>query len=128
MQWNELYDNEFYFRVCDAFGAYFAPGGPGFHSDLNKKSRELADKYYSLDIIKEEAAKAKELGCEALYLDPGWDVGGPELHVWDEVRLGKMDSFVQMLHNEFGLGKVSLWCSLAGMPPTIGDRSSSQFA
>jgi hypothetical protein len=128
IQWNELYDNEFYFRVCDAFGTYFAPGGPGFYSDLNKKSRDLANQYYSLDIIKGEAAKAKEIGCEALYLDPGWDVGGPELHVWDEVRLGAMKSFVKMLHDQYGLGKVSLWCSLAGMPPTIGDPTGSPFA
>ncbi len=128
VQWNELYDNEFYFRVCDAFNVYFAPDGPRFYSDLNKKSMEFANQYYSLDIIKGEAAKAKELGCEALYLDPGWDVGGPELHVWDEVRLGKMDSFVKMLHDDYHLGKVSLWCSLAGMPPTIGDPTGSPYA
>ena len=46
--------------------------------------------------MKAEAAKAKELGCEVLYLDPGWDTG-PSQHIWDAARLGPMESFVKMI-------------------------------
>jgi hypothetical protein len=73
--------------------------------------------------MKTEAAKAKELGCEALYLDPGWDTGLAQ-QVWDASRLGPMKSFVKMIREKYGLNGVSLWCSLAGVPPTIGDPSA----
>jgi hypothetical protein len=128
VHWNELYDNSFYFKLCEAFGPYFAPGGKGFCDELNQTSKKLAEDFYSIDLMKLEASKAKDLGCESLYLDPGWDYAGPRLHVWDDKRLGSMDSFVKMLNTDYGLGKVSLWCSLAGMPPTYGDPAGSPLS
>jgi hypothetical protein len=53
-----------------------------------------------------EAALAKDIGAEALYLDPVWDVvEGSSL--WDEARLGPLETFVQTLRDRYGL-KTSL--------------------
>ncbi len=41
---------------------------------------------YTLEALWEEARKAKEYHCEALYLDPGWDTGFGSA-IWDEERL-----------------------------------------
>jgi len=98
------------------------PGGGGFCAEFYAKNKEALNRYYSLDLMKGEAAKAKELGCEALYMDPGWDTG-LSTQVWDAERLGPMDQYVKMLRDVYGLRGVSLWCSLAGVPPTIGDVS-----
>ena len=54
----------------------------GFCTEFYEKNKKLLDEYYTLDLMKAEAAKAKELGCEVLYLDPGWDTG-PNQHIWD---------------------------------------------
>ncbi len=109
VHWNELYDNEYYFKVAPlCFNADFAAINPKLLSDL-----------YSLNHMKTEAAKAKSLGCEALYLDPGWDTG-PSHHVWDAPRLGSLDSFLDLMRNDYGLG-VSVWIGLAGVPPTYAD-------
>ncbi|HTQ09162.1 MAG TPA: hypothetical protein VMI31_03740, partial [Fimbriimonadaceae bacterium] len=125
VQWNELYDNQYFFKLVAMIDPYFAPGGKGFCPEFYDKCEAMLRQYYSLDIIKGEAEKAKELGCQALYLDPGWDEVGPGLHIWDATRLGPMDAFVKMLHDDYGLRpKVSLWCSLAGMPPTYGDPTA----
>jgi hypothetical protein len=104
--WNELYDNQL----------WWLPDG-GAYEPENKK------KYYTLKDMREEAAKAKEIGCEALYLDPGWDTSFAS-KIWDESRLGKLTGFVAMLNRDFGL-KLSLhtplsgWCDSSSYPRTM---------
>jgi hypothetical protein len=125
VHWNELYDNEYFGRMAGAVNESCAPGKFGFSLELYGKEQKLLNQYYTLDLMKAEAAKAKELGCEVLYMDPGWDVGERGgLQVWDAVRLGPMDKFVEMLKKDYGLNGVSLWCSLAGVPPTWCDAQA----
>jgi hypothetical protein len=126
VHWNELYDNEYFFKCCKLGDNYLGQGKPGFTPELYGKFKELLDQYYTLDLMKAEAAKAQELGCEVLYLDPGWDTFGKRggLHVWDKDRLGPMDRFVAMIKKDYGLKGVSLWCSLAGAPPTFVDAKT----
>lgn len=114
VHWNELYDND-YFSKAGALD-WFKPDTVPPPLLVNG---QLLKELYTLDDMKAEADKAKELGCEALYLDPGWDTG-PSHHIWDADRLGTMDSFVKMLREEYGL-KLSLWIGLAGVPPTYAD-------
>jgi hypothetical protein len=124
VHWNELYDNEYFFRSGE-LGGYFAPSKPGYSAELYRDVQKLLNQYYTLDLMKGEAAKAKELGCEVLYLDPGWDTGKRGgLHVWDAARLGPMNTFVEMMKKDYGLKGVSLWCSLAGVPPTYCDAQA----
>jgi len=79
VNWNELYDIGWY------------------HSDA-----KLLKENYTLDALRREAAKAKDCGCELLYLDPGWEVvEGSTL--WDESRLGSVEDLVELLDREFGL-------------------------
>jgi len=80
---------------------------------------------YSLKHMEEEAAKAKEIGCQALYLDPGWDTPFAS-QLWDEDRLGPAKDFVKLMDKKYGL-KVSLWVPLTrwrGAPafPREADR------
>jgi hypothetical protein len=80
VNWNELYDVGWY------------------HS----RPEELKQ-FYTRQALLREAAKAKEVGCELLYLDPGWEVcEGTTL--WDESRLGSVKSLVDTLKQEYGLG------------------------
>jgi hypothetical protein len=123
LQWNELYDNEYFGRVCGMGDEFFGPGKPGFCPAYYVKNEELLNKYYSPALIKAEADKAKELGCEALYLDPGWEAG-PSRQIWDAQRFGPMTSFVKMIREQYGMRGLCFWCSLAGVPPTIGDPSA----
>jgi hypothetical protein len=124
VHWNELYDNEYFGRVCGLCDEYFFKPNPrGFCKEFYEKNEKLLRDYYSLDLMKAEAAKAHELGCEVLYLDPGWDTGLSQ-HIWDASRLGSQESFVKMIREKYNLRGVSLWCSLAGVPPTIGDPAA----
>lgn len=91
IHWNELYDNPL----------WWGPDTP-----------ENRKKYYSLPQILEEAEKAKELGCEALYLDPGWDTSFAS-SIWAEDRLLKAEEFVKLMREKYGLA-VSLHTPLAG--------------
>lgn len=77
--WNELYDIGWH------------------HSDPVK----LAE-HYTREALRGEAEKAREIGCEALYLDPGWEVceGGT---TWDAGRLGETRDFVRMIKEDYGL-------------------------
>lgn len=113
IHWNELYDNDYYFKAGELFKRGWADV---LAPDFNAKNERLLKETYSLALMLAEAAKAKELGCEALYLDPGWDTG-PEEHIWDAARLGPMDSFLKTMRQDYGL-QVSLWISLGGVPPT----------
>ena len=79
VNWNELYDIGWY------------------QMDAAKRT-----KYYTRKAILEEARKAKESGCELLYLDPGWEVAeGTTL--WDSTRLGSVSSLIKTLKDDYGL-------------------------
>ncbi|MGA3325508.1 MAG: hypothetical protein ABSF45_13635, partial [Terriglobia bacterium] len=95
VHWNELYDNKL----------WWLPGG-GQDKPENRK------KYYTLDDLKEAVGKARDIGCEALYLDPGWDTLFAS-KIWDEPRLGKLQDFTALLRREYGL-KLSLHTPLSG--------------
>ena len=59
---------------------------------------------YTLEQLYREAEIAADVGCEALYLDPGWDtVEGST--VWDEKHMGiALPEFVREVRERFGLG------------------------
>lgn len=95
VHWNELYDNKL----------YWLPGDQWDDPAMRKK-------YYTLDDMKAEAAKAKAIGCEALYMDPGWDTNFAS-KIWDEARLGPYKAFTLMLARDYGL-KSSLHTPLSG--------------
>lgn len=79
VNWNELYDIGWY------------------HSDAEKLK-----KHYTRKALLEEARKAKAVGCEMLYLDPGWEVAeGTTL--WDSSRLGSVSSLIKTLKDDYGL-------------------------
>jgi hypothetical protein len=101
VHWNELYDNKLYWL-------------PGMDLPENRT------KYYTLVDMREEAAKARDIGCEALYLDPGWDTRFAS-KIWDESRLGRMKDFTAMLAREYGLSlslhtPLSGWCDPSSYP------------
>jgi len=104
VHWNELYDNKL----------WWLPNN-GQDNVENRKQ------YYTRDLILREAAKAKAIGCEALYCDPGWDTNFAS-KIWDESRMGKLTDFVATLANDYGL-KLSLhtplsgWCNPSSYPP-----------
>lgn len=58
---------------------------------------------YTRDALLREAEKAVACGCDLLYLDPGWEVA-EGMTLWDEDRLGTVDSFANLLQKEYGLG------------------------
>jgi hypothetical protein len=79
VNWNELYDVGWY------------------HND----QAQLAE-HYTLEAMEREAEKARDIGCECLYLDPGWEVceGGT---IWDADRLGAAPAFVDEIKRDYGL-------------------------
>jgi hypothetical protein len=79
VNWNELYDVGWY------------------HSDP-----ALLKQFYTREALLKEAAKAHEIGCELLYLDPGWEVSEGET-LWDEARLGPVADFIHTLKEDYGL-------------------------
>jgi hypothetical protein len=97
VHWNELYDNKLWW-------------GPD--------TAERRKKFYGLDDILWEAQKARDAGCQALYLDPGWDTQFGS-HLWDEARLLPAAQFVKRVRDEYGL-KVSLHTPLAGCASGAG--------
>jgi hypothetical protein len=79
VNWNELYDVGWY------------------HSNPEKLKS-----HYTRKALLGEAQKAKEVGCELLYLDPGWEIcEGTTL--WDETRLGSVRSLVETLKKNYSL-------------------------
>jgi hypothetical protein len=103
VHWNELYDNKL----------WWLPGEQQGDPEMRKK-------YYRLDDMKAEAAKAKAIGCEALYMDPGWDTSFAS-KIWDETRLGPYKTFTEMLQREYGLKSslhtpLSGWCDPSSYP------------
>jgi len=96
VHWNELYDNPEWWMT--------SPQG------LTGRDVTRAQTY-TRAAIEDEAIKAKAYGCEALYLDPGWDTAFGTF-LWDEARLGSLRKFVEEMQTRHGLG-VSLHCQLA---------------
>ena len=79
-------------------------------SDNNRRA-----KFYTLTDMKEEAAKAQAIGCEALYLDPGWDTRFAS-KIWDASRLGPLEDFTALLRRDYNLSlslhtPLSGWCN-----------------
>jgi hypothetical protein len=92
-QWNELYDNKLWWT------------GNSTDADLRKK-------YYSLPDLKLAAARAQDMGLEALYCDPGWDTPQSS-HIWGAERLGPLPDFLAMLKNQYGGLRLSLHTPLS---------------
>jgi hypothetical protein len=80
LHWNELYNL-------------------GWRGGDNAPLQELPELY-------REAAIAQDIGAEAFYFDPVWDVVEGS-SIWDEERLGPLDAFVRTLRDRYGL-KTSL--------------------
>lgn len=118
VHWNELYDNEYFFKV----GALLDDRKVWYTPEFDAQNKTLLSQFYSRNLMLAEAAKAADFGCGALYLDPGWDTG-PSHHLWDVPRLGSMRSFVRSMNHDYHL-RVSLWIGLAGVPPTYADPQS----
>ena len=79
VNWNELYDVGWY------------------HSDP-----AALNQHYTRAAVLDEAAKARDCGCDLLYLDPGWEVAeGTTL--WDENRLGSAAELATVLKRDYGL-------------------------
>ena len=60
------------------------------------------------------------MGCEALYMDPGWDTSFAS-KIWDEARLGPYKTFTEMLQRDYGLKSslhtpLSGWCDPSSYP------------
>lgn len=100
VHWNELYDNPEYW-----------PTTPGDWEVLRAGRERLRAKTYTREFVEQEAVKAKAYGCEALYLDPGWDTAFGTF-LWDEARLGPLQQFVGEMKDRHGLA-VALHCPLA---------------
>jgi hypothetical protein len=58
-------------------------------------NREALRRHYTLPALCAEAAKARDCGCELLYLDPGWETAEGLTH-WDGERLGPVAEFARM--------------------------------
>jgi len=88
VHWNELYNNQYWWAVMR----------DGWHVDRPEIRAEL----YSSAAMQIEIDKAVEMGCECLYLDPGWDTDFGST-IWDEARLGPQAEFAKMLRDRYGL-------------------------
>ena len=80
LHWNELYNL-------------------GWRGGDNTPLQELPELYA-------EAAIARDIGAEAFYFDPVWDVVEGS-SIWDEARLGSLEDFVRTMRDRYGL-KTSL--------------------
>lgn len=82
VHWNELYDNPLWW--------------------IGQGIQEKRQEYYRLEDMEAEALKAKELGCEALYLDPGWDIRmGSD--IWAGDRMVALPDFIEKMRSVYGL-------------------------
>jgi hypothetical protein len=99
VHWNELYDNPL----------WWGPDTPTRRAE-----------FYGMKDMIAEAEKAHELGCEALYFDPGWDTSMAS-SVWDAGRLGAQADFARMLREKYGLAMafhtpLAAWSDVAAYP------------
>jgi hypothetical protein len=86
VHWNELYDNLLW------------GGKEGDKGDTPANRRA----HYRREDMAVEAEKARDIGCQCLYLDPGWDTEfGSTL--WAADRLGTEASFARWLRDTYGL-------------------------
>lgn len=108
VHWNELYDN-----------AEWAVSTPGY-PPLPRRTRPYT---FTKELILEQAAKAKAYGCQALYLDPGWDNEFGTL-IWGAEWLGDLKAFIAQVREQYGLS-VSLHCPLASWVSIDGRGTSS---
>ena len=106
IHWNELYDQPFWWSM---YVRTWAHAGTPTHGGDSVNSR-LA--MYTLESIEEEAKKARDLGCDALYLDPGWDTMFGSC-IWAAERLLTAERFIKLIKEKYGL-RVSLHTPLAG--------------
>jgi hypothetical protein len=101
VHWNELYDNPLWAVAGDTI--------------------ENRKKVYRRKNMEVEAGKGRELGCQCLYLDPGWDtIFGS--NIWAADRLGSEESFVAWLKEKYGFPMalhtpLAPWSDPAGYPP-----------
>ncbi len=102
VHWNELYDNPLWWQqpLVD--------------------TPEIREKYYKRVDMKVEADKAYEIGCECLYLDPGWDTLFASC-IWADDRLGKQTDFYKWIQDEYGFAlalhtPLAAWSDPSGYP------------
>ncbi len=108
VQWNELYDHPF----------WWATKASGRHYDTVEDRQRL----FTFMSLEEEAKKAQELGCEALYLDPGWDTNFGS-SIWAADRLLPAKDFVKHMKTKFGLD-LALHTPLAGWTDQAGRNAT----
>ncbi len=108
IHWNELYDHPF----------WWATKATGRHYDTVEDRQRL----YTFPSLEEEAKKAHELGCEALYLDPGWDTNFGS-SIWAADRLLPAKDFVKYMKTKYGLN-VALHTPLAGWTDQAGRNAT----
>jgi hypothetical protein len=76
--------------------------------------------FFNRELMRAEATKAAEIGCETLYIDPGWDTGFSN-SIWAAGRLGPMDEFSKVMRQEYGLTiglhtPLGAWSVMEGYP------------
>ncbi|MFX0046672.1 MAG: hypothetical protein ACFE8G_00755 [Candidatus Hermodarchaeota archaeon] len=84
VHWNELYNLGW---IAEKTG-FFVEG--------------IEFKAYTLEQLYEEAALAREIGAECLYLDPGWNIALGS-SIWNEDRFGTLNEFSRIIHEKYGL-------------------------
>lgn len=100
VHWNELYDNRLWW-------------GPGLDwPPPPNDTAETRKTLYGLSNMAEEAEKAKEIGCECFYLDPGWDTVFAST-IWGADRLGEQRDFIKWMKENYGLKYLALHTPLA---------------
>lgn len=100
VHWNEIYDNPLWWT---------------------EDTPENRRKYYQKADMLREADKAQEMGCECLYLDPGWDTSLGSF-IWSEDRLGSQAEFASMLKERYGMAlalhtPLAPWSDADAYPP-----------
>jgi len=91
VHWNELYDNPLWWAA----------------DTLERRAQ-----FYRREDMEVEARKAAELGCEALYMDPGWDTSFAS-SIWAADRLGPQQEFARLMRDRYGLA-LAFHAPLAG--------------
>ncbi len=106
--WQEAYD--VYRNHLRALGHVVPPGwNPPLHwNELYNLGWRLGDNapLQSREELEIEAERAADVGAEALYLDPTWDIAEGST-IWDVDRFGPQADFVRHLDERYGL-KLSL--------------------